>query len=83
MHTKDTLLQQMADPSPLVKVINTAAAFLGISSFLGLINLAVGVLSVLWLCVQGYGYIKYELPAKAERLKLLKQGKFVPSLQKE
>ena len=51
----------------LLKAINYIAATLGIGSFLGLVNLAVGVLSALWLSVQLYGYIRYELPIKHYR----------------
>ena len=51
----------------VVKAINYIAATLGIGSFLGLVNLAVGVLSALWLSVQLYGYIRYELPIKHYR----------------
>ena len=51
----------------LLKAINYIAATLGIGSFLGLVNLAVGVLSALWLSVQLYGYIRYELPIKRYR----------------
>ena len=51
----------------LLKAINYIAATLGIGSFLGLVNLAVGVLSALWLSVQLYGYIRYELPLKRFR----------------
>ena len=51
----------------LLKAINYIAATLGIGSFLGLVNLAVGVLSAIWLSVQLYGYIKYELPIKHYR----------------
>lgn len=60
------------EPGPVIKAINMIAAALGVSSFLGIVNLAVGVLSVMWLCLQGYGYIRYELPAKAERLRQLR-----------
>ena len=51
----------------VVKAINYIAATLGIGSFLGLVNLAVGVLSALWLMLQLYGYIRYELPIKHYR----------------
>ena len=55
----------------LLKAINYIAATLGIGSFLGLVNLAVGVLSALWLLVQLYGYIAHELPMKRMRKQLL------------
>ncbi len=48
-------------------VVNWLAASLGIGTFLGLINLAVGLLSAAWLAVQLYGYVKYELPIKRYR----------------
>jgi len=60
--------QHAADPGPVIKAVNMVAAALGVSSFLGLVNLVVGVLSVGWLCLQAYGYIKYELPTKRARL---------------
>lgn len=47
-----------------MKAINYIAATLGIGSFLGMVNIAVGVLSALWLMLQVYGYIRYELPIK-------------------
>lgn len=50
-----------------IKVVNYLAATLGIGSFLGLVNIAVGVLSSLWLILQVYGYIRYELPIKHYR----------------
>lgn len=51
----------------LKAAINYTAAILGIGTFLGLVNLAVGALSALWLSVQLYGYIRYELPIKRFR----------------
>lgn len=62
-HHQDNLTSQPA----LLKAINYAAATLGIGSFLGLVNLAVGVLSAIWLSVQLYGYVRYELPIKHYR----------------
>ena len=59
--------EALATQSALVKAINYIAATLGIGSFLGLVNLAVGVLSAIWLSVQLYGYIKYELQIKHYR----------------
>lgn len=50
------------------RAISFMAATLGIGSFLGLVNLAVGVLSALWLVMQLYGYFRYELPLKRCRL---------------
>ena len=51
-----------------IRVTNYLAATLGIGSFLGFVNLAVGVLSALWLGMQLYGYFRYELPLKRHRL---------------
>ena len=59
--------EALATQSALVKAINYIAATLGIGSFLGLVNLAVGVLSAIWLTVQLYGYVRYELPIKHYR----------------
>ena len=69
---KDELLR--ADHAPIAKaVINWLAAALGIGSFLGLVNLIVGVLSATWLAVQLYGYLAHELPMKRMRRKLLQR----------
>ena len=69
---KDELLR--ADHAPIAKaVINWLAAALGIGSFLGLVNLIVGVLSVTWLAVQLYGYLAHELPMKRMRKQMLKR----------
>lgn len=57
----------------VVKAINYIAATLGIGSFLGLVNLIVGVLSGAWLAVQLYGYIAHEIPMKRMRRKLLQR----------
>lgn len=54
-------------------VINWMAAFLGLGTFLGFVNLAVGVLSAAWLVAQIYGYIKHELPTKRIRKQLLRR----------
>lgn len=56
--------EAMATQPAVVKAINYIAATLGIGSFLGMVNIAVGVLSALWLMLQVYGYIRYELPIK-------------------
>lgn len=77
----EILHAQAAEPGPVIKIINMIAAALGVSSFLGLVNLVVGVLSVAWLCLQGYGYVKYELPMKREKLRRLKAGLTVHSTQ--
>ena len=60
-----------ADTNTLKALINWAAAFLGIGTFLGVVNLAVGVLSAAWLAVQIYGYLVHELPMKRMRKQLL------------
>lgn len=69
---KDELLQ--ADHALTLKsIFNFVAAFLGIGSFLGVINLAVGVLSAFWLGVQLYGYLAHELPMKRMRKQILRR----------
>lgn len=69
---KDELLR--ADHAQAAKaVINWLAAALGIGSFLGLVNLIVGVLSATWLAVQLYGYLAHELPMKRMRKQMLKR----------
>lgn len=55
------------DPSPILRFINYMAAFFGVGSFLGMVNLGVGVLSAAWLAAQLYGYFKYEVPYKKMR----------------
>ena len=62
-----------ADTNTLKALINWAAAFLGIGTFLGVVNLAVGVLSAAWLAVQIYGYLVHELPMKRMRKQLLRR----------
>ena len=62
-----------ADTNTLKALINWAAAFLGIGTFLGVVNLAVGVLSAAWLAVQIYGYLVHELPMKRMRKQILKR----------
>lgn len=57
----------------LKSIFNWLAAFLGIGSFLGIINLAVGVLSAVWLAVQLYGYLAHELPMKRMRKQMLRR----------
>lgn len=57
----------------LKSVVNWIAAFLGIGTFLGFVNLVVGVLSAAWLAVQLYGYIKHELPMKRMREQILRR----------
>ena len=73
MNLQERIESTTAAQSMVVKAINYIAATLGIGSFLGLVNLAVGVLSALWLSVQLYGYIAHELPMKRMRRKLLQR----------
>jgi uncharacterized membrane protein (Fun14 family) len=77
----EIIQQHAAEPGPVIKIVNAVAAGLGISSFLGMVNLLVGVMSVAWLILQGYGYVKYELPMKREKLRRLKEGLTVNSTQ--
>ncbi len=63
-----------AGPTVAARVLSYVAATLGIGSFLGLVNLAVGVLSALWLAMQLYGYLRYELPLKKYRLERARRG---------
>lgn len=66
-------LIQAADATTAKTVVNWLAAFLGIGTFLGMVNLAVGVLSAAWLSVQIYGYLVHELPMKRMRKQMLKR----------
>ena len=61
------------DTSTAKALVNWAAAFLGIGTFLGVVNLAVGVLSAAWLTVQIYGYLVHELPMKRMRKQILRR----------
>ena len=68
----DQLLR--AESVPIVKAfVSWLAAALGIGTFLGFVNLAVGILSATWLAVQLYGYLAHELPMKRMRRKLLQR----------
>ena len=69
---KNDMLHQ-TDTNTLKALVNWVAAFLGIGTFLGLVNLAVGVLSAAWLSVQIYGYLVHELPMKKMRKQILKR----------
>ena len=69
---KNDLLHQ-TDTNTVKALVNWVAAFLGIGTFLGVVNLAVGVLSAAWLTVQIYGYMVHELPMKRIRKQLLKR----------
>ena len=68
---KNELLHQ-TDTNTAKALVNWVAAFLGFGAFLGVANLAVGVLSAAWLSVQIYGYLVHELPMKRMRKQLLK-----------
>ena len=69
---KNDLLHQ-TDTNTVKALVNWVAAFLGIGTFLGVVNLAVGVLSAAWLSVQIYGYLVHELPMKRMRKKILQR----------
>ena len=69
---KNDLLHQ-TDTNTVKALVNWVAAFLGIGTFLGVVNLAVGVLSAAWLAVQIYGYLVHELPMKRMRKQILKR----------
>lgn len=69
---KNELLHQ-TDTNTVKALVNWVAAFLGIGTFLGVVNLAVGVLSAAWLSVQIYGYLVHELPMKKMRKQMLKR----------
>lgn len=66
----DTTMQHhdYQDPSLVLKAVNYVAAVAGIGTWLGFVNIVVGILSAGWLSIQLYGYIKYELPHKRARL---------------
>lgn len=66
-------LLQAGHELTLKSIFNFVAAFLGIGSFLGVINLAVGVLSAFWLGVQLYGYLAHELPMKRMRKQIMRR----------
>ena len=63
----------VAAGSVAIKAVNYIAASLGIGTFLGLVNVVVGVLSALWLGFQIYGYVVHELPMKRMRKQILKR----------
>ena len=70
---KNEFVLQPDQAFTLKTVISWLAAFLGIGTFLGCVNLAVGLLSAAWLVVQLYGYIRHELPMKRMRKQLLRR----------
>lgn len=54
---------------PFVKtVVNWLAAILGLGTLAQVVPVIVGVLSALWIAVQLYGYLWYEIPLKRARL---------------
>lgn len=59
--------QTLALKAAVAKAMSYVAAMLGIGTFMGLVNVTIGVLSAIWLAAQLYGYIKYELPTKRYR----------------
>lgn len=67
MHAK-TMNHEYQDPTLAVKAVNWLAAAAGIGTWLGFVNIVVGILSAGWLSIQLYGYIRYELPHKKARL---------------
>ena len=69
---KNDLLHQ-AGTNTVKALVNWVAALLGIGTFLGVVNLSVGVLSAAWLTVQIYGYMAHELPMKRMSKQLLKR----------
>lgn len=69
---KNELIQN-TDATTAKNVVNWLAAFLGIGTFLGVVNLAVGVLSAIWIAVQIYGHMIHEMPMKKMRKQLLKR----------
>ena len=70
---KNEFVLQADQAITLKSVISWLAAFLGFGTFLGFVNLAVGLLSAVWLGVQLYGYIRHELPMKRMRKQLLRR----------
>lgn len=70
---KNEFVIQADQAFTLKSVISWLAAFLGIGTFLGLVNLAVGLLSAAWLIVQLYGYLVHELPMKRMRKQILQR----------
>lgn len=57
-------------PTPAMKAVNYLAALLAGGSFLGLVNITVGVLSAIWLAAQLYGFVKYEIPRRARQARI-------------
>jgi hypothetical protein len=59
------------DTITLKHFVNWVAALLGLGTFAQVVPVAVGVLSGVWVTVQLYGYLRYELPMKRAQLKEL------------
>lgn len=49
------------------------AAMLGLGTFIGLVNVLVGVLSAVWLAVQLWNYFTFTLPSNRKKLKEFRQ----------
>jgi len=62
-------------------LLNLISAALGIGTVLGMVNLAVGVLSSFWLSYQLYVAIKYDLPIKRAKLQALRDRRSPDSTQ--
>jgi hypothetical protein len=58
-------------------LVSYIAAALGIGTFAGVVNIAVGLLSVAWLLYQFWMSVKYDLPVKRAKAKAAKQGRFI------
>ncbi len=61
-------------PSAVRLTLDWLAAFLGIGTVAGLVNLGVGVLSACWLAYQLWVAIKYDLPLKRAKLEAALRG---------
>lgn len=62
-------------------LLNLLSAALGIGTVLGMVNLAVGVLSSFWLSYQIYVAFKYDLPIKRAKLQALRDRTLADSTQ--
>lgn len=65
-HSHDGML------SKTISVINWIAATLGIGTFLGFVNIVVGVLSAGWLLAQLWTHFVYTIPLRKEEMKKLR-----------
>ena len=66
-HSHDPLIAK------LVNLLNWLATFLGIGTFLGFVNIVVGVLSAGWLFTQLWTHFTHTVPIKKEELKKLRR----------